>query len=69
MSNQMGLVTRQYENKVVHLLGSNLEMQAPACSLLKSDNYVSNNTCLRNVDGQAPENGLGGQRHHLIKHG
>jgi hypothetical protein len=68
MSNQAGLVTHRSKNKVADLLANRLEMRALACSLLKPDNYLSNNTRLRNVNGQAPKNGLGGQRHRRPKH-
>jgi hypothetical protein len=59
MSNQAGLVTHRSKNKVTDLLASSLETRALVYLLPKPDNYLSNNTHLRNIDGQAPKNGLG----------
>jgi hypothetical protein len=60
MRNQAGLVTRRSKNKVTDLLASSIETRALVYLLPKLDNYLSNNTRLRNVDGQVPKNGLGG---------
>jgi hypothetical protein len=68
-SNQAGLVTHRSENKVVDLQASSLKTRALVCSLLKLDNNLSNNTHLGNINGQMPENGLGGQGHHRPKCG
>jgi hypothetical protein len=60
MTNQVVWVTCQSKNKVTDLLASSLETRAPACSLSKLDNYLSNITRLRSIDGQALKNRLGG---------
>jgi hypothetical protein len=49
VSNQAGVVTRRSESKVAVLLASSPETRAPVYVLPKLDNYLSNNTRLRNV--------------------
>jgi hypothetical protein len=60
MSNQMGLAIHRPKNKVTDLRARSLEMGAPLCSLLESDDHLSHNTHLGSINGEVLENGLGG---------
>jgi hypothetical protein len=69
MNNQMGLAFHGPKNKVADLQAVSLKMGAPLCSLLEWDDHLSHNTLLGNINGQVPENGLGGQGDHRPKRG
>jgi hypothetical protein len=65
----MGLDIHRSKDKVVDLQSISLEIGALLCSLLELDDHLSCNTRLGSINGQVPENGLGGQRHHHPKRG
>jgi hypothetical protein len=65
----MGFAIHRSKDKVAYLRSRRLKTGAPLCSLPKLDDHLSYNTHLGNIDGQAPENGLGGQRHRHPKRG
>jgi hypothetical protein len=68
-NNQMGLAIHLPKNKAVDLQAGSLKTGAPLCSLSESDNHLSCNTHLGNINRQVPENGLGSQGHRCPKRG
>jgi hypothetical protein len=68
-SNQMGLTIHRSKDKVTCLRSRSLEMEASLCSLPGPSDPLSYKTRLGNFDAQAPENGLGDQRHRHPKRG
>jgi hypothetical protein len=65
----MNLVIHRPNNKVADPRARSLEARAPFRLLLEPGNHFSHNTYLRNVNGQAPQYGLGDQTHHHPERG
>jgi hypothetical protein len=60
---QMDSVIHRPKNKVMYPRAKSLETWAPIFSLLEPGKHLSHNTYLGNINGQAPQYELGGQRH------
>jgi hypothetical protein len=63
-----GLGCTPTKDRVTDLRARSLEARAPLCSLPEPGNYLSHNTHLRDINGQVPKYGLGGQGHRHPKH-